>query len=319
MAQKGGSLNLSRWWGEVRDWFIEQPSPRSSFYLTSSYICGLSVEAKNKKVINTFIHPLKKELVTPSFQRENLKNREALKEILDKGLKKLSCSGCDAAILLPELSQKVFIFTFDALPTLKNDVEKLLYFSLKKKIPILPKDLRMSYHSHNYGEKVRVVTAVSRSCIIREYEDFFNSQGLKVGIVAIPVFSLSRLLDSQWSGLLVNIEEEVLSCLAYERGEILIYRQKPLKFSSDGQENEEQKIENIVQEIETTNRFLEDREKKRMSQMTVRLGGWKEEDQLYERIKQRIPISIQKIESLVNFDLPPHEFRLLSPLIGQIV
>lgn len=277
------------------------------------------MDAKNRKVSNTFVHPLKKGIITSSFQQDNLKNKEALKKILDIGVKKLSCPKGEAAIIIPELSQKVFVFTFESLPALKSDVEKLLRFSLKKQLPYLPEDLRMSYYRYNSNGKIKIITAVSRFSIIKEYEDFFNENGFKVGIVEIPTLSLLRLLDSQWSGLLVNIEEDFLNCLACDKGEILVYRQKSLKYSSGSQENGEQRIENIVQEIETTNRALEDREKRLLTNMLVRMGSWNEENQLYERIKQRISLSIQKIESLVDLDLPQREIRLLAPLIGQMV
>jgi Tfp pilus assembly PilM family ATPase len=302
------------------DFFTQQPSPSAAFHLTSSYISGLNVSAKERKVKQHFIYPLEEEMIVPSFQKKNIQNASILKDKLKNGIKKLRLSEHRAAVLIPELSQKTFVFTADSLPSSQKEREQIVRFRVKRQMPMLPDDSRITFDVIPIDKKARVVVTLARTSVVKEYEDLFDQLKLKVRTVGYPSLGLSNLFQNEEEQdlILINIEEDSFSLMALTRSVISLYRQKPFAFDIQDKESIPFIVENIAQEIETTANFVEDKEKRIVNSLFVRIGLLEGEDKIFSLLEEKLRLPVHPIESFLKFSHSRDLKRMLSPLIGQI-
>jgi len=201
---------------KITNYFMRQLLPRSAIQLTSSYLSGIHVSSKEGKIKNHFIFPLERGVIEPSFSNKNIKNPALLEKKIKQGLDKLHLSDNKIACLIPELSLKAFVFSFDSLPSSREHRERIIRFRVKKQIPLLPVDARFSFDRLRSNSSSKILVAVARASIIQEYEDLFSKLRLKVRAVGIPALSLYYLLkrEEERDLLLINIEEDSLSLIA---------------------------------------------------------------------------------------------------------
>jgi hypothetical protein len=311
------SLFLER----VKNYFIQEPLPHSAIQMASSYISGIHVSAKEKKVRSYFILPLEKGVIEPSFNQKNIKNPSLLERRVKEGLDRLHLSERRLACLIPELSLKVFVFSFDSLPPSRKEREQVIRFRVKKQLPLFPDDARISLDVIRSSNALRVLAAVARSAIIAEYEDFFARLNLKVRTLGIPSLSLSHLMakSKEEDFLLVNIEEDFFSLLAILDSGVSLYRSKSFMAESQGTFSELQRIEQIIKEVENTVNFVEDREKKRVKCFWVRLGLLEKATESASLLREKSPFALMEMDATKASGLGEKEWKILSPLIGQVL
>jgi Tfp pilus assembly PilM family ATPase len=313
--KKKPSFNFEKF----KNFFTQQPSPSLAFHLTSSYVSGISVSANERKVKQHFLYPLEKEMIIPSFQKKNIQNASLLKEKLKNGLKKLRQSEHNAAVLIPELSQKTFVFTVDSLPSSQKEREQIVRFRIKRQMPMLPDDSRLTFDVIPVDKKNRLVVTLARASVVDEYENLFDQMKLKVRTVSYPSLGLSHMFQNEEQDLiLVNIEEASFSLVALTRSAISLYRQKPFAFDIQDKESIPFIVENIAQEIETTANFVEDKEKRIVNSLFVRIGLLEGEDKIFSLLEEKLRLPVHPIESFLKFSHSRDLKRMLSPMIGQI-
>ncbi len=305
----------------IKSYFTRQLLPHSAFQLTSRYISGIRVSPKEGKIKNHFILPLEKGVIEPSFSNKNIKNPALLEKKIKQGLEKLHLSDHKIACFIPELSLKAFAFSFDSLPSSPQEREQIIRFRVKKQMPLLPKDVRFSFDSIALKNHERIFVVVARASVIQEYEDLFSKLRLKVRLVGLPTLSLYYLINTEKDRglLLINVEEDSLSLIASVNSEVVLYRLKP--FIPDLHTNVSglQRIENIVKEVENTVNFVEDREKKEVHSIWVRLGLWEQEEEMFSQLQEKLSFPAKGIEACLASELGLREKKILSPLMGQIL
>jgi len=306
---------------KIRNYFIRQLLPRSAVQLTSSYLSGINVSSKEGKIKNHFILPLERGVIEPSFSDKNIKNPDLLEKKIKQGLEKLHLSDNKIACLIPELSLKAFVFSFDSLPSSREQRERIIRFRVKKQIPLLPVDARFSFDRISSNSSSKILVAVARASIIQEYEDLFSKLRLRVRAVGIPALSLYYLLNREKERdlLLINIEEDSLSLIAGLNSEVAMYRLKPFIPGSLTNVSGLQRVENIVKEVENTVNFVEDKEKKKVNSFRIRLGLLEPEEEMFSQLKEKLSLPAKGIEEGLTSKLGLREKMILSPLIGQIL
>ena len=305
---------------KISQYFIKQPLPRTAFQLTSRYISGIHVSAKDGRVTHHFISPLERGIIQPSFDKSNIKKPALLEGRIKRELGKLRISDHKTAFLLPELSLKAFVFSFDSLPASRQDRERIIRFRVKKQIPLLPDDARFSFDVVKTGANMKMLVAVAKSSVIREYEDFFSRFNLRVRTVGVPTLSLQSLLNTQKEKdvLLINIEEDSLCLVAAINSEIALYRLKPFLSGFQASTSPDQAAENIVKEVENTIHFIEDKEERKIQSFWLRVGFLEGEEEVISSLERKATFPITRIESSLTEKLGLKEKKILSPLIGQI-
>jgi hypothetical protein len=305
---------------KIKDFFLCYPCPPAIFQVSSTYISGIHLEVKEKKLKYYGVVPLAPGLVDPHFDRKNLADGPTLSGLLGEGLKGLHLSRERAACLIPESCFKIFVLSFDSFPNAERERDQLLRWRIKKQMPVMPEDVRLSYEVTALGASVKVLVSLARTAILQEYEDLFAGLGLRVGILTAPTLSLLNLVDweTEKDFIVANIEEDSISLAAVTQSEITLYRLKPLALERLGPVEPGQKIETIVKEIENTVHFIEDREKRGIRSLWMRVGLTDDQEEITSELAGRLPLSIKKIESPRMAELPASKKALFAPLAGQI-
>ncbi len=305
---------------KLKDFFSEHPLPHSALQVTSSYISGIHLSSKDRKLKNHFILPISGGIIQPSFEKANIKDPPLLQKIINEGVKKFNIYDHGVALLLPELSQRTFVFSFDALPATSKEKEQLIRFRVKKQMPLLSEDVRISYSMLQTKERKKIISSVARSTVVSDYENFFGQLRLKIKDVGLPLLGLSNLVNwnKEKNFFLINIEKGSFGLLAVTDSVPSLYRQKPLMGRQDENYLSE-RIQNIVQEIGNTVQFIQDKEKKEIASIWIRFGFLESEEEMLSNLESRLDLPIKNIESLVGLNLPQQDKKILSPLIGQLL
>jgi hypothetical protein len=305
----------------ARSFFLKQPLPLAAVQLSAGYVTGIKAVSKNGRIKSHFILPLEKDAVKPSFLEKNIIDARLLERTVLEGIRKLDPADNKIAFILPELSQRTFVFFFDVLPSSQNEREKLLLFRIKKQMPLLPDDVRLSFDVIRSNDENKVIATIVRAGVIREYEDLFQKIKLRVRVAGVPLLSLLPVLrnEQEKNGLLVNIEEDSLNLAAVIDSELALFRQKPFASRFQVPEDFLNAVDQIVQEIKNTVNFIADRDKAMISSTWIRLGLFDHGEEGMELLDEKLDIPVKRIESLLEYDLTPAEGRILSPLIGQIL
>jgi hypothetical protein len=300
----------------IGGFFAKPPCPPVILQVSSVFLSGLQVADKEKKPRQRLIVHLPGGLVEPHFERANILDRAALAGLLQEHLRRLGASGGDAACLLPEACFRVFVLPFESLPASDRERENLILFRAKKQIPLPPDDLRLSYQTMESGSGVKVVAALARASVIREYEAFFAGLGLKLGIVSPPALSLVNLIDwrTEPAGLLVNLDDDSLSLVAITRSEPALYRVKAFA----GERGEARRVDGLAKEIENTIHFIEDREQQAIPSLWFRNGLLDGSDDLPSALAGKLAVPVKPVPTAPLDSLPEAERSILAPLAGLL-
>jgi len=305
----------------LKDYLTKPPSFSVAFQISHYYLSGIHVSPKEKKIKSQFIIPLDSSALQPSFDKINIADDSYLEGKIKEGVKQLKFSEKNIAILLPESCLKVFVFSFVSLPSSQKEKEEIIHWRIKKQIPLLPDDTRLSFAVLRSNKEEKVLVSLARASVVQEYESFFTKIGLRVGIVGVATLNLLNLIDREEEGnfIVINLEEDYISLMAFLDSEIALYRVKPLVRESQAKVPFSKKIEDIVKEIKNTANFIEDREKKKINTFWVRLGIVNPEEEILPILKERLAVPLKAIEALPTSGFNFLESQILSPLIGQIL
>lgn len=305
---------------KLKNYFTEHPLPHSALQVTSSYISGIHLSTKDRILKNHFVLPIAGGIVQPSLEKANIKDPSLLQKVINEGVKKFNIYDHGVALLLPELSQRTFVFSFDALPGTSKEREQIIRFRVKKQMPLLPEDVRISYDILRTKGRKKIISSLARSTVVSDYENFFGQLRLRIRTVGLPLLGLSHLVNwnQEKDFFLINIEKDSFGLLAVTDSEPSLYRQKPLMVRKSENYLLE-RVQNIVQEIENTAQFIRDKEKREISSIWIRFGLLESEEEMLSNMENKLNFPIKNIESLVGLKLSKQDKKILAPLIGQLL
>lgn len=312
---------MADFFDRIKRYFTGFPVPKAALQLTSRHLCGIHVLPKERKVKTHVQLPLKEGVVEPSFDRPNIRDRAYLEEKVKEVLVKLSPPEGSIALLIPEQCLKMFVFSFESFPPSSGEKERLIRWRIKKQMPLIPENTRLSYSLLPSENSQKVLAAVARESIVREYEQFFEKLKLKVGVVGIPTLNVLSLIDlnKEKDFILSNIEEDYISFMAVTDAQVSLYRFKPFIIYSHPDRPVLQTIDSIVKEVENTVHFIEDREKKKIASLWVRFGALGDAEEIVSELKAHLSVPLRIIEPPALEGLSRMEKQIFSPLVGQIL
>jgi hypothetical protein len=305
---------------KIKDFFFAPLCPPMVIQVSSSYLSGIHMDVKDGRAKRHVILELPTGLLEPHFDRKNIDDAAALSGVLKEGLGQLQVSGKKIACLLPEACFKILVIPFDSIPSSEKEREKTIRWRAKKQMAILPEDTRLTYEMIAGASSIKVMAALARTPVIREYEDLFAGLGLEVGIATAPTVSLLNLVD--WEDekdiLVANIEEESLGVIAVTQAEPALYRLKTFSVGGEDGLRLRQKIEAVVNEIENTAHFIEDHEKREVRALWFRSGLREGQEDILAGLKTALPFEVRAIQAPPSFGLAPESSAFLAPLAGQV-
>lgn len=301
--------------------FLDRPKLHSAFLLASNYLAGVTLSPKDRRIKEHFISPLDRDIVVPAFYQNNIKKSSELEVLFRRAMEKMHLADCRVIFVLPEISQKTYVFRFETLPGNRKEREQIVRFRIKKQLPLLPDDARISYSVAASDGGVRVLASVARASVVKEYEIFFQKIKLRVRSVGIPFAGMVNLIlkeKEKESLMLVNVEEDALSLVALSPSGISLYRQKSFALESHEEDSIASRYDDILQEVENTLRFIEDREEKKIASLWVRTTLPETEEKLLADLSERLDVDVAGMDACIGGNLSPREKRLLSPLLGYM-
>jgi hypothetical protein len=306
--------------GNLMEYFTAPLCPSAVIQLSPDYVSGILVDRKEEKVKHHLVLDLPGGLVEPHFDRPNITDPAALAGIMKNSLEPFRLSGKKVACLVPEACIKILVLAFDSLPASEPDREKLIRWRAKKQLPVLPEDVRLSYQVWPSGSSIKVLVTLARTQVVKEYEDLFAGLGFEVGILTGPTLSLLNLVewDEDNDLLIANIEEDSLGLAAVTRREPALYRLKMFAAERGIIQDVSDKVETIIQEIENTAHFIEDREKREIRSLWFRSGLKDGRRDILEALRTGLSLDVRPIEVPASLGLTPGVSAFLAPLIGQV-
>ena len=302
----------------LKQHFAERLLPDSVFQIAPGYLSGIRVSRSDGSVKGGFVLPFRERPVAPSFDRPNVIGPAVLEEAIAKGKGNLRLSTGSAAILIPESSVRVFVINVDSFPASGKERDAFIRWRIGKQMPLIPEDARIDYAVTPGRGARRVIVAMARRMVVWEYEALFEKAGVKPVVVTAPSLALVNLVrrDVRGNRVLLNIEDETLSVLALTDPGWSLYRLKDIGLP--GGSGAEERVDNIVREVENTVRFLEDRDKSRIEGLWLRCAAAAEFTWILRRLRERIVLPIELVEYSAPEAWTDAHKAILAPLIGQI-
>lgn len=303
----------------LKSHFLDRLAPDAVFQVAPTFVSGIRVSKKDRSVRGGFVLPLPDRPVSPSFDRPNLTNTAAVEEAIVRGMKNLRISSGSVALLIPEPAVRVFVLSVESFPGSGRERDAFIRWRIGKQMPLIPDDARIDYAMGPGRGARKVIVAMARQSIVREYEALFEKAGLKPDLVTVPSLTLVNLAvrNGPMNGILLNLEDETLTLLAVMSSGWTLYRQKGV--GAPGGPEADERAENIVREAENTIRFLEDKEKERVERLWVRTAVAAERPGLIGRLRQRINLPLEAVDYEAPEAWTEAQKTIIAPLVGQIV
>jgi len=299
----------------LRARFLERPLPSAVFELRPDRLSGFRVSGKGQPGRGRFVLSLDRGLLTPSFDRPNVVGASGLGVAVEQGKDALGLGGGTVSLLVPEPAVRVFILPVESLPAVPEERESFLRWRVGKLMPLLPDDLRLAHDAPSGVHSGKIIVAAAREAVLREYEGLFEAAGLRVGAVTVPTLSLANLRGGPGgNGILLHADADRLVFLAIMDSEWTLYRQKGIGADLDPR----RRGDVIVQEVENTVHFLEDKERKKVERIWVHTEEADEPSGIASRLKGALPLPVELVDYEAPEDWSAREKAALAPLMGQI-
>ena len=301
----------------IRGFFTEPLHPPAVFLVSRTRVGGLVRAGRDGRIAGQAAVPLAPGTLDPSFDKRNVANPAALERAVRDAAARLGRRSGPVGLMIPEACLKVFVLPFEDLPSSLREREDVLRWRLAKLAPFPAAETRMSYAVLKTEGHARVVLALARVDVVREYEDAFGRAGLAVRDVGIPALNLLAFARPDASGhaLVVNLEDDYLSLTALLDGRAALYRFKPFLQDPLRPMTLAEKIDQAAAEVEATIRFVEDREKKMITAAWVR-ADVAEPEAAVAGLQARLP-GLAVREPAFPAGVRPPDRHFLAPLVGQ--
>ncbi len=139
-----------------------------------------------------------------------------------------------AAVVLPTGWVRVHLLEFDHLPRRAAELEEIVRWRLKKLLPVLPAELRVSALPHSAGGRKQVLCMSGLERAFAELEGAFADIGVEPGLVGPRLLVMAeRAATRPGHQLVVQLEAGFLSLLLATDGAPGLLRTKPLPTGAD--------------------------------------------------------------------------------------
>jgi hypothetical protein len=303
----------------LKKYFLEPPALDFAFGLSRTRLAGVRYSRREKRIAAHVILPFAAGGLEPSFDGKNVRDPAALERTLREAKSRLGPDGSPVALLVPESCVRLHLLTFDALPASPAERDEVVRWRLGKLIPFKPDEMRLTYTILKANGQTRVVAALAREDVIREYEQLFGRLGFDVRMVGVPGLYLPGLIrrDADGLTLVVNLDDDYVSLIAVLGEDIVLYRMKPFHGPAGTAPAPGESAGPILHEVETTIRVLEDRERKKIDAIWVRAVD-EAGEALVNSFKDKRP-SLRLGTFSVPLAATVRDQNILAPLIGQML
>src|SRR5712691_13304529 len=109
--------------------------PRLACEISADRILAARISESGGRVSTCAAHELSPGVVVPDLIENNLRERDAVRRVIQDTLSSIADRGRDVIAVLPDAAVRVVLLDFETLPTKRDEAEAVVRFRLKKSLP----------------------------------------------------------------------------------------------------------------------------------------------------------------------------------------
>jgi type IV pilus assembly protein PilM len=162
--------------------------------------------------------------VVPDLVDVNLRQRDAVKDVLEATLHSVAGRTHDVIAIVPDAAVRVVLLEFDTLPSDSEEAASVVRFRMKKSLPFDVDKARVSYHAQKSADGVRVVAAVALASVVEDYETAFRDAGFTPGVVLPSMLAALGAAEGQRPTLIVKVDSRTTSIAILNASQLQLFR-----------------------------------------------------------------------------------------------
>jgi len=204
---------------KIARWLEAMPHPALALEISQDRVAGARW-TRTGGLDSFAIETLPVGALVPSAVETNIVDQTAVKGAVAGVMSRLRAKDEEIALLVPDPVIRVFVQHFDQFPRSPQEAEPMLRWKLKKSVPFEADETVISY----MRQAPRVVTALARLRIVREYEGLAEGLGLFPGVILSSSLAAITLLDDHQPTLLARVSGPALTTAIVREGVLCGYR-----------------------------------------------------------------------------------------------
>jgi type IV pilus assembly protein PilM len=169
-------------------------------------------------------HELAPGSVVPDLVEGNLRQRSAVRTVVEEALGKVAGRSHDVIAIVPDAAVRVVLLEFDTLPADSEEAASVVRFRMKKSLPFDVEKARVSYQSQKSEGGVRVVAAVALSTVVEEYEAAVRDAGFSPGVVMPSMLAALGAAAGESPTLVVKVDARTTSIAILSANQLQLFR-----------------------------------------------------------------------------------------------
>jgi len=198
--------------------------PRLACEISADRILAARISESGGRVSTCAAHELSPGVVVPDLIENNLRERDAVRRVIQDTLSSIADRGRDVIAVLPDAAVRVVLLDFETLPTKRDEAEAVVRFRLKKSLPFDVEKARVSYHAQPSVTNMMVVAAVALSSVVEDYEAAFRDAGYSPGVLLPSMLAALGAADAQRPTLVVKVDARTTSIAILDQEKLLLFR-----------------------------------------------------------------------------------------------
>ena len=162
--------------------------------------------------------------VVPDLIETNLRQPDAVYEIVRETLANVGGRARDVVAVLPDAAVRVVLLDFETLPSKREEAESVVRFRLKKSLPFDVEKAKVSYQAQPSTNGLRVIAAVALSNVIEDYEAAFRQAGYEPGVVMPSMLAALGAAAAPKPTLVIKVDARTTSIAILDRQQLLLFR-----------------------------------------------------------------------------------------------
>ncbi len=192
--------------------------------ISADRILAARISESGGTVSTCAAHELSPGVVVPDLIENNLRERDAVRRVIQDTLSSIADRGRDVIAVLPDAAVRVVLLDFETLPTKRDEAEAVVRFRLKKSLPFDVEKARVSYHAQPSVTNMKVVAAVALSSVVEDYEAAFRDAGYSPGVLLPSMLAALGAADAQRPTLVVKVDARTTSIAILDQEQLLLFR-----------------------------------------------------------------------------------------------
>src|SRR6266581_4607334 len=198
--------------------------PRLACEISADRILAARISESGGTVSTCAAHELSPGVVVPDLIENNLRERDAVRRVIQDTLSSIADRARDVIAVLPDAAVRVVLLDFETLPTKRDEAEAVVRFRLKKSLPFDVEKARVSYHAQPSVTNMKVVAAVALSSVVEDYEAAFRDAGYSPGVLLPSMLAALGAADAQRPTLVVKVDARTTSIAILDQEQLLLFR-----------------------------------------------------------------------------------------------